>query len=243
LGGSLPVRTVNADCDRWFLPLCKNAASSPSRPRNGCCRRWLSLKRAAPRHALNVLKPEYQQPHINDPIVSLITIRQFGEALAQLVAARSGLFSDADEPQADLLRRLRVDGNYPPNVLDASSQSMLRSSMISESGGAAPWCLPARWPESRAGVPELRRNGRYVGASLGCEALRRVLWGVRWPHCLDAAAAVARVAGSPRRKPASDRAPEADRDARARPPVGARAWPDGGARAPAITCVRGVWAS
>jgi hypothetical protein len=46
--------------------------------------------------------------------------------------------------------------------------------------------LPARWPESRAGVPELRRNGRYVGASLGCEALRRVLWGVRWPHCLDA---------------------------------------------------------
>jgi hypothetical protein len=49
-----------------------------------------------------------------------------------------------------------------------------------------PWCLLARWPESRAGVPELRRNGRYVGASLGCEALRRVLWGVRWPHCLDA---------------------------------------------------------
>ena len=35
-------------------------------------------------------------------------------------------------------------------------------------------------------MPELRRNGRYVGASLGCEALRRVLWGVRWPHCLDA---------------------------------------------------------
>ena len=52
----------------------------------------------------------------DDPIVSLITIRQFGEALAQLVAARSGLFSDANEPQADLLRRLRVDGNYPPNV-------------------------------------------------------------------------------------------------------------------------------
>ena len=49
-GEDLPVRTVSADCDRWFLPLCKNAASSPSRPRNGCCRRWLSLKRAAPRH-------------------------------------------------------------------------------------------------------------------------------------------------------------------------------------------------
>jgi type I restriction enzyme R subunit len=54
----------------------------------------------------------------DDPIVSLITVRQFGEALAQLAAARSGLFTDANEPQADLLRRLRVDGNYPRNVLD-----------------------------------------------------------------------------------------------------------------------------
>src|SRR5262249_4323954 len=54
----------------------------------------------------------------DDPIISLITIRQFGEGLAQLVAARSGIFTDANEPQADLLRRLRVDGNYPPNVLD-----------------------------------------------------------------------------------------------------------------------------
>src|SRR5215831_15317196 len=54
----------------------------------------------------------------DDPIISLITVRQFGEALAQLVAARSGLFTDANEQQADLLRRLRVDGNYPPNVLD-----------------------------------------------------------------------------------------------------------------------------
>lgn len=44
----------------------------------------------------------------DDPIISLITVRQFGELLAQLVAARSGLFTDANEPQADLLRRLRV---------------------------------------------------------------------------------------------------------------------------------------
>ena len=54
----------------------------------------------------------------DDPVVSLITVRQFGEALAQLVAARSGLFMDASEPQADLLRRLRLDGNFPQNVLD-----------------------------------------------------------------------------------------------------------------------------
>jgi len=58
----------------------------------------------------------------DDPIVSLITIRQFGEALAQLAAARSGLFTDTNEPQADLLRRLRIDGNYPRNVLDLFHQ-------------------------------------------------------------------------------------------------------------------------
>ena len=52
----------------------------------------------------------------------MITIRQFGEALAQLVAARSGLYTDANEPQSDLLRRLRIDGNYPSNVLDPFRQ-------------------------------------------------------------------------------------------------------------------------
>ena len=31
-----------------------------------------------------------------DPIVALITIRQFGELLAQMVAARSGLLTDAE---------------------------------------------------------------------------------------------------------------------------------------------------
>jgi hypothetical protein len=32
----------------------------------------------------------------DDPVISLIRVRQFGELLAQLVAARSGLFTDAD---------------------------------------------------------------------------------------------------------------------------------------------------
>jgi type I restriction enzyme R subunit len=42
--------------------------------------------------------------------------------LAQPVAARSGLYTDANEPQSDLLRRLGVDGNYSPNVLDLFHQ-------------------------------------------------------------------------------------------------------------------------
>src|SRR5580700_5756301 len=58
----------------------------------------------------------------DDPIVSLITLRQFGEALAQLVATRSGLYTDPKERQRDLLRRLRVDGRYPSNVLGLFDQ-------------------------------------------------------------------------------------------------------------------------
>jgi type I restriction enzyme, R subunit len=58
----------------------------------------------------------------DDPIIALMTLRQFGELLAQMVAARSGLLTDAREQQADLLRRLRVEANYPPNVLDLFHQ-------------------------------------------------------------------------------------------------------------------------
>jgi type I restriction enzyme, R subunit len=60
-----------------------------------------------------------------DPIISLMTVRRFGEVLAQLVAAGSGLFADTGEAQTDLLRRLRVDGNYPRNVLDLFHQLRL----------------------------------------------------------------------------------------------------------------------
>ena len=58
----------------------------------------------------------------DDPIVSLITLRQFGEGLAQLVAARSGLYNDPNESQRDLLQRLRVDGRFPSNVLNLFNQ-------------------------------------------------------------------------------------------------------------------------
>jgi type I restriction enzyme, R subunit len=58
----------------------------------------------------------------DDPIVALITLRQFGELLAQMVGARSGLLTDPREQQADLLRRLRVEANYPRNVLDLFHQ-------------------------------------------------------------------------------------------------------------------------
>ncbi len=39
----------------------------------------------------------------DDPVVSLIRVRQFGEVLAELLAARLGLFTDANEPSSLLL--------------------------------------------------------------------------------------------------------------------------------------------
>jgi type I restriction enzyme R subunit len=58
----------------------------------------------------------------DEPIIVLMTLRQFGEVLAQMVAAKSGLLTEAGQQQADLLRRLRVEANYPRDVLDLFHQ-------------------------------------------------------------------------------------------------------------------------
>ncbi|MEH2475695.1 type I restriction enzyme R subunit [Nitrobacteraceae bacterium AZCC 2161] len=58
----------------------------------------------------------------DEPIIVLMTLRQFGELLAQMVAAKSGLLTEAGQQQADLLRRLRVEANYPRDVLDLFHQ-------------------------------------------------------------------------------------------------------------------------
>lgn len=42
----------------------------------------------------------------DDPNTCLIKLRQFGEALAQLTAAKAGLLTSPEEQQAQLLRRL-----------------------------------------------------------------------------------------------------------------------------------------
>ena len=44
----------------------------------------------------------------DDPNTCLIKLRQFCELLAQDVAARCGVFTSPDEPQVDLLRRVKV---------------------------------------------------------------------------------------------------------------------------------------
>src|SRR5271165_3280691 len=53
-----------------------------------------------------------------DPNTCLIKLRQFGELLAQLTAAKAGFLTSPEEPQADLLRRLKFDRIVPREVGD-----------------------------------------------------------------------------------------------------------------------------
>jgi type I restriction enzyme, R subunit len=52
----------------------------------------------------------------DDPNTCLIKLRQFGELLAQLTAAKAGLLASPEEPQADLLRRLKFERVVPREV-------------------------------------------------------------------------------------------------------------------------------
>jgi hypothetical protein len=45
-------------------------------------------------------------------------LRQFGEMLAQQIAARTGFFATIEEPQTELLARLRREGGIRRDVVD-----------------------------------------------------------------------------------------------------------------------------
>jgi type I restriction enzyme R subunit len=58
----------------------------------------------------------------DDPNTCLIKLRQFGELLAQLTAAKAGLLGSPEEAQADLLRRLKIERITPPEVIELFHQ-------------------------------------------------------------------------------------------------------------------------
>jgi type I restriction enzyme R subunit len=62
---------------------------------------------------LGALAERYFQ---EDPNTCLMKLRQFGELLAQLTAAKAGLLASPEEPQTDLLRRLKFEGIVPREV-------------------------------------------------------------------------------------------------------------------------------
>ena len=65
--------------------------------------------------AIPTLAERYFQ---EDPNTCLIKLRQFGEELAQQLAARSGLLESPEETQMELLRRLKYERVAPYDVLD-----------------------------------------------------------------------------------------------------------------------------
>ncbi|MGA1357344.1 MAG: type I restriction-modification system endonuclease, partial [Prochlorothrix sp.] len=58
----------------------------------------------------------------DDPNTCIIKLRQFGELLAQLIAARVGLYQDVQENQASLLNRLKWQGVLEGKALDLFHQ-------------------------------------------------------------------------------------------------------------------------
>jgi type I restriction enzyme, R subunit len=68
---------------------------------------------------LGALAEHYFQ---DDPNTCLIKLRQFGELLAQTTAASAGLFVSPEEPQADLLRRLKFERILPGETSDLFHQ-------------------------------------------------------------------------------------------------------------------------
>ena len=58
----------------------------------------------------------------DDPNTCLIKLRQFGEVLAQLTAAKAGLFSSPEEQQTELLRRLKFERVLPEQPADLFHQ-------------------------------------------------------------------------------------------------------------------------
>jgi type I restriction enzyme, R subunit len=70
----------------------------------------------------------------DDPSTSLIKLRQWGERLAQHVAARTGLEIIANESQADRLRRLKVERVVPPEVLKLFRQMRIVGNRATHDG-------------------------------------------------------------------------------------------------------------
>ena len=72
----------------------------------------------------------------DDPPTCLIKLRQLSEELARQTAARTGLLSTPDEPQADLLRRLKFERAVPSEVLDLFHQvRMVGNRAVHEGAG------------------------------------------------------------------------------------------------------------
>ncbi len=96
----------------------------------------------------------------DDPNTCLIKLRQFGEVLAQLVAAKAGFYRSPDEPQADLLRRLNLERITPRQVGDLFYQ-------LRVSGNRATHDLAGTHDEALTGLKVARQLGVWFHRTFG----------------------------------------------------------------------------
>lgn len=68
--------------------------------------------------ALAVLGTHAERYFVDDANTALIKTRQFAERLTQVLAEQSGTVFEQRDSFADLLRKIRLDGAAPPEILD-----------------------------------------------------------------------------------------------------------------------------
>jgi type I restriction enzyme, R subunit len=97
----------------------------------------------------------------DDPNTCLIKLRQFGETLAQLVAAKTGLLQPGEESQADLLRRLKFERLLPSEVADLFHEIRILGNRATHgTGGTASEALNGLKYARQAGVWFHRTYGK-----------------------------------------------------------------------------------
>ncbi len=112
----------------------------------------------------------------DDPNTSLLKLRQLAELLAQLVAAKVGLYVSPEEAQYDLLRRLQDQGILPREIAhlfgEVRRTGNAANHAIAGDHRAAPVALKISWqlglwfhrtfrnPQFKSGpfIPRHRRN-------------------------------------------------------------------------------------
>src|SRR5271165_833568 len=110
----------------------------------------------------------------DDPNTCIIKLRQFGEALAQLIAATSGQYTSDEESQSDLLRRLRFERIIPPEVADLFHS--LRTLGRDASFAPGPFQPPTPPPDATAPIrAELERLKAELLASKSAAEQARLI--------------------------------------------------------------------
>lgn len=112
-----------------------------------------------------------------DPNTSLLKLRQFGELMAQDIAARFGEYTSTEEKQVDLLRRLQARRAIPREVGDLFYRIRTAGNDARESS----WC-PSASNAERAGQGvsrRLRARDEQAGDLLLWRTLARVPSGGR----------------------------------------------------------------